>query len=226
VYGVLVAIIVLTQLMQTFMAIEINRGQASSWSTVIVVAALGALGLMLAQRCRFPEMLDTGIRNTQRYWLPFLMGTGLGVLMVVLDLFEPLGTDIQTPFPDAIIVFVQAGLVEEIVVHLFLTSLLVWLFSVKLFNNRYPDMVFWVIAVGVALAYWLFQISVILKFFPEKFTAMFALQSLFIILVTISLGAHYFRRYGFLAALSLRYGFYFVWHIVWAGGIGAIKYVI
>jgi hypothetical protein len=54
---------------------------------------------------------------------------------------------------------------------------------------------------------------------------MFALQTLLVIFVTITLGAYYFRRFGFLAAVSLRLGFYAIWHIIWAGGIGAVRYL-
>jgi hypothetical protein len=49
---------------------------------------------------------------------------------------------------------------------------------------------------------------------------------LLVIGTTITLGAHVFRLGGFLAALSLRYGFYLLWHIVWGGGIGLVRYVL
>ena len=44
--------------------------------------------------------------------------------------------------------------------------------------------------------------------------------------VAITAGAHFVRKGGFLAALSLRYGFYLVWHIIWGGGIGLVRYFL
>ncbi len=41
---------------------------------------------------------------------------------------------------------------------------------------------------------------------------------------SITGGAVLFRKGGFLAALLFRYGFYLMWHILWAGGIGLARY--
>ena len=225
VYALLAGIVVVLSILQHALPLQLNPGQSMSWVTVEIAIVLGAAGLVLARKCGFPDMLDQEVSNVQRYWLPFGVGAGLGIVMVIFDLLAPLGTDIQTRFPDSLIVFSLAGLVEEIVVHLFLVSLFVWLFTVKLLGNRYTNVVFWIVSIGVALAYWLFQLSAVAKYFPQKLTIVFAIQTLLVIGVTITLGAYYFRKSGFLAAVSLRYGFYFVWHIVWAGGIGIVRYL-
>ena len=225
IYAVLVMIIVLMAVLQSLLPIKINPGQAMSLPMIAVAITLGAVGMYLAPKCGFADMLDERVPNTQRFGIPFATGAALGLLIVVLDRVAPMSADIQTRFPDSVIVFVQAGLVEEILIHLFLISLLYWLFSVKLLKRRYPEIVFWSVSIGAALAYWLFQMNAVMTYFPQKFSMLFAVQTFVIISVTITLGAYYFRTYGFLAAVSLRYGFYLVWHILWAGGIGAVRYL-
>jgi hypothetical protein len=212
--------------LQTLLPLAVNQGQQLSWIAVIVAALLGWVGLILTPKAGFPEMWDSTISTKQRIWFPFLVGAGLGVIMVLFDLLRPLGTDIQTRFPDSLVVFSFAGLFEEIIIHLFLTTFLVWLISTVILRNRYQDIVFWVAAIGIGILYWLLQVSAIRTYFPEKFSVVLVIQILFIIATTITAGAYAYRKSGFLAALSLRYGFYLIWHIIWGGGIGLVRYLM
>jgi hypothetical protein len=225
-YLVLIALMTVLAGLQAGLPLQINQGQQMSWPMIIVTALLGLIGLVLASKAGFPEMWEPHISAKQRFWLPFGVGAALGVVMVLLDQVRPLGTEIQTRFPDSLIVFLLAGLVEEIIVHLFLTTLLIWLISGVILKNRYQQTIFWLVAVGVAILYWLLQLSAIRTYFPEKFSVVLAIQLLFVITTTITVGAYFFRKSGFLAALSLRYGFYLIWHIVWGGGIGLVRYFI
>ncbi len=221
--GLLAIMVILAGLM---MSLAINQGQRPSWITVLIVALLGWIGLILTPKAGFPEMWEARLSNEQRLWIPALMGIGLGALMVLFDLVQPKGAEAQTPFPDSLIVFSFAGLIEEIVVHLFLTTFLIWIISGLVFDGRYQATVFWIVATGGALLYWLLQLSTILAYFPERFSIGLTLQVFCVIMVTIMVGAYLFRRAGFLAALSLRYGFYLVWHIVWGGGVGVVRYFL
>lgn len=204
--------------------LAINQGQQMSWVTMIIATILGAIGLTFSARTGFPSLMDEEVSSQQRYWRPFLLGAGLGLIMIVFDLINPLGTEAQTIFPDSLVIFPLAGLVEEIIIHLFLTTLLIWVISGLILKNRHQKTVFWIVAVGLGLAYWLLQIGAIMTYFPEKFSTMLAFQTLIVIATTISAGAYAFRKGGFLAALSLRYGFYLLWHIIWGGGIGLVRY--
>ena len=125
--------------------LAINQGQQMSWVTVIVTAILGWLGISLATKTGFPGLWDDEINSQQRFWKPFLFGSGLGIIMLILDLINPLGTEAQTIFPDSLVIFPLAGLVEEIIVHLFLTTLLIWIFSGLIFKNRHQETIFWII---------------------------------------------------------------------------------
>jgi hypothetical protein len=226
IYLGLVAIMAVLTGLTMFLPLEVNQGQQANWLSVIIVALLGGVGLNLTHRAGFPEMWDVHVSSRQRFWLPALIGIALGAVAVLFDLVQSLGAQAQTRFPDSLVVFSLAGITEEIIIHLFLTTLLIWLISGLVFKGRHQKPVFWIIAVGGAVLYWLLQISAIMTYFPERFSTALAAQAFLIILVTITAGAYLFRRAGFLAALSLRYGFYLVWHIIWGGGIGLVRYFL
>jgi hypothetical protein len=210
--------------MVTILPLAINQGQQTSWLFVIVVVLLGWIGVILSPKAGFPGMWESQVSNKQRFWIPILMGLGLGLVMFLFDLVHPLGREAQTKFPDSLIVFSLAGIIEEIIIHLFLTTLLIWLISGLLLKGRYQEPIFWLVAVGGAMVYWLAQVNAIMTYFPEQFSITVAVQIFLVIIVTITGGAYFFRKSGFLAALSLRYGFYLVWHIIWGGGIGLVRY--
>jgi hypothetical protein len=221
--GLAALMIVLTAL-QAYLPLHINQGQRASWLSVVLVAVAGWVGLILGPKAGFPPMTSSHISNWRRLWLPGLVGLGAGLVMVVFDLLHPLGSAAQTQFPDSLAIYALGGLIEEIIIHLFATTLLIWLISGLILRGRYQEPMFWAVAVGGGLLYWLLQVNSIRSFFPELFSAALALQISLVIVVTITAGAYIYRKGGFLAALSLRYGFYLVWHIVWAGGIGLVRY--
>ncbi|GIK42935.1 MAG: hypothetical protein BroJett011_67680 [Chloroflexota bacterium] len=224
IYLMLVVIMIVLAGLQAILPLAINQGQQMSWLTVIIAAILGGIGLVLSPKAGFPSLWAADISSQQRFWQPFLGGGWLGVIMVVFDLNSPLGIEIHTKFPDSVIVFSLAGLVEEIIIHLFLTTLLIWVISGLILKQRYQEQIFWVVAIGISGLYWLLQISAIQSYFPEKYSVMLAVEILFVIGSTITAGAYVFRRWGFLAAISLRYGFYLIWHIIWGGGVGLVRY--
>jgi hypothetical protein len=226
IYLGLAAVMVVLAILQLVLPLTINAGQQMSLAVVLAVAVLGWAGVILAPRAGFPEMNAPGVAVRQRVWVPLAAGIALGAVMVLGDFVNPLGTEVQTPFPDSLVVFALAGLFEEIAIHLFLTTTLVWLISAVILRGRRQDSTFWFVAIGTAALYWFVQIYAIMSFFPDKFSPMLAVQMAFVIGATITVGAWFYRRAGFLAALALRYGFYLVWHILWAGGIGLIGYMM
>ena len=225
-YVGLVVIMLVLLAAEASLPLSINQGQQMSWAVVVAAALLGWVGTSLSGKAGFPPMWANGVSSRKRFWMPLGLGAALGLLMVLLDQFNPMGVELQTPFPDSLIVFSLAGLVEEIIVHLFLTVVLVWFICGIMLKNRGQTAVFWIVAIAMGLLYWGLQMSAIVSFFPEKASLALALQMLLIIGTTITLGAYVFRLGGFLAALSLRYGFYLIWHIIWAGGLGLVRYLL
>jgi hypothetical protein len=212
--------------LKILLPLEINQGQQSSWPDIIIAAVAGWIGVILSSKTGFPEMWEARISSKDRFWIPAFVGLGMGIVMVLSDLVHPLGREAQTRFPDSLVVFSLAGITEEIIIHLFLTTLLVWLVAGVMLKGRYQEPVFWTVAAGGGVLYWLGQINAVITYFPDQFSIAFAVQMFIIIFVTITAGAYLFRKGGFLAALSLRYGFYLVWHIIWGGGIGLVRYFV
>jgi len=225
-YVGLVIITVILLAAEMSLPLSINQGQGMSWPVVIAAALLGWVGLSVAGKAGFPSMWGQSVPSRMRFWIPLGLGAALGLLMVLFDQFNPMGVETQTPFPDSLIVFSLAGLVEEILIHLFLTVVLVWFIAGVLLKDRGQTTVFWIVAVVVGLLYWALQMSAVMSFFPDKVSLALAIHMLLIIGTTITLGAYAFRLGGFLAALSLRYGFYLIWHIIWGGGIGLVRYLL
>ncbi len=53
------------------------------WTTLGVFAALGLVGVVLAERTGFPAAWDARVSNRQRLLIPTLAGLGIGALAVV-----------------------------------------------------------------------------------------------------------------------------------------------
>lgn len=223
IYLGLVAAMLLLHGLKEILPLQINPGQEASWLLVAITALLGWIGVLLTSRTGFPEMWDRTVTNRQRLWLPLLFGLAMGAVMVLFDLIQPMGTEFQTRFPDSLPIFALGGLIEEIQIHLFVLPLLIWLISGLLLRGRGQRATFWAIAVVGAIAYWGLQMVGLATIFPEKFSVALAAQLFLIIVGSIAGGAVLFRNGGFLAALIFRYGFYLMWHILWAGGIGLVR---
>lgn len=202
----------------------VDSAQQPPWLSVVIVVVLGWIGLRLMETTGFPEFWSQVVSSRQRFVLPLLLGMGMGVLLLALDLWQPLGSEFQTVFPVSLVVFAFGGLFEEIIVHLFLLPAAIWLFSSLLLRGRYQIWVFWTVAILSGLLYWLLQVMTLATYLPESFSPLLAVQLFLVITGVIVGGAYLFRRSGFLAALTFRYGFYLIWHIVWGGGIGLVRY--
>ena len=222
--GLVLAMVVL-QWLKVTLPLEIKPGHETTWLQIAVVATLGWIGVILSPKTGFPEMWDRQISIRQRLAWPALWGILLGLILVGFDWIDPMGSELQVPYPDSLVVYALGGLIEEIEIHLFATPFLIWIFSGLLLRGRYQEWTFWIVAGVGGLAYWGLQIFGIASFMPERLTVVFALQLLLIVGGSITGGAYLFRKGGFLAALTFRYGIYLIWHILWAGGIGLVHFL-
>ena len=187
--------------------------EALSWPMAIAVAILGFVGLLVAPRAGFPDLWTQEVSEKQRFLIPALVGLGMGMVIIVLDLIQPLG-EIHAPFPASLAVYGFAALFEEILLRLFLTAFLVWLVSTVILRGRAQATVFWVVAVGVAVFYLLIQLNAYATFVGQM-TPVTLAQMVLVIGVAFVLAAYLFRRGGFLSPLMMRLVFYLVWHIIW-----------
>lgn len=184
--------------------------------SIVVIWLLGWVGVYLAPGTGFAGMWQDGVTQRKRFLEPALIGVGIGVLSVILDLLQPLVIQESIRLPASLVAYPLAGIIEEIVFRLFLTTTLVWIFSNMLLRGNWQEVVFWVVNVFLGVFYTFSQLI--------QYENLFTTVNLFIVahfFVMVALyfilAAYYYRRYGFLAAISMSMGNYLVWHILWGG---------
>jgi hypothetical protein len=218
----LLALLVAVKHILTFTPISfIAPAQAAifAWPSLALIGAVGCLGLWLSHRTGFPEWWDTRISNRGRLLLPACMGVGAGALFLAVERlthFEQIAlatteqTSVNVPLPASLYLYPAGAIVTEILYRLAPLPLLLWLISNLALRQRWQGQVFWVLAVLTALIEPSSQVVV----FQGHVAIMLALGSA--IFAINLLEAWFFRKYGFLAPLTLRLAYYLVWHILGA----------
>jgi hypothetical protein len=199
-----------------------------TWQIIIIFGLLGLIGVWLADRTGFMPALDSRVSNRQRYWIPLLVGAGIGAAASLLD-FVTKGTQFiaanmgvesfNTDYPLSLFVYTGGTVIVESLFRLFPLPVLLWLISYVVLKKRWQEQTFWALAILLALLEPLFQL--IGQMTPEvmgNFWPFFVALFLPMLLTNYPMGvaqAYVFRRYGFLASFTLRMGFYIIWHIVY-----------
>jgi hypothetical protein len=194
-----------------------NQDQMVSIPTILLIFALGLIGLHLIPKAGFAEMWDVSVSNRKRFLISILIGFGFGILSVLFNLLQPLGAGIQIKLPASLLVYLIGGVLEEIMFRLLLTTLLIWLISGVLLQGRWQNQVFWIVAVAVGLLYAFLQIGQYAMFTDQTVEPLIALRFFVVIGIFFIVAAYLFRKYGFLAAVSMRLADYVVFHIIWGG---------
>ncbi len=190
---------------------------------LILYGGLGLLGLKLWQKLGFPDLWEADITNKQRFLIPALIGTGLGLFFILADIilsqFQPLGPLPHPPFPTSLVASATAGIGEEIIFRLFFISFWVWLVSYIILKKRWQSQVFWIVTIFSALAFAFGHLpAVILALGLQEINEIPAALMAEIILLNgvLSLfAAHYFRKFGFLAAVGIHFWADVIWHVIW-----------
>jgi hypothetical protein len=203
-----------------------------SWSTIAVYAAIGLVGIWLSERTGFPDALDTRISNRQRLLFPVLIGIGFGVLEIGIDLVTHGTKFIESQsgeasfnvyWPASLFVYTGGVVLVEAIYRLFAIPFFLFLISNVILRGRAQDRVFWVLAVVLSLLEPLTLSGAVLFAKPGTITPGVILTIVLPTMVVTYLlnvaQAISFRRYGFLAAFSMRWGEYLMWHIVYGNFI-------
>lgn len=191
--------------------------------TLVLYGGLGFIGLKLSQKIDFADIWNSKISNKQRFLIPALIGVGIGVFFILADVvlskFHNLGSIPHPPFPTSLVASVTAGIGEEVIFRLFFISFWVWLISYVIFKKRWQNQIFWIVTLFSALAFALghFPSVMILFGFKTIREIPFILISEIILLngVVSLLAAYYFRKFGFLAAVSIHFWTDVIWHVIW-----------
>jgi hypothetical protein len=224
-YLALVKIVILP----LFPPIEIDAIAAIfGWDVIATAGILGLVGLWIADRTGFMPALDSRVSNRQRYWIPLLIGGGIGTLASLLDLItkgtqfiaENMGvSSFNTEYPLSLFIYTSGTVVIEAVFRLFLFPVLLWLISYVVLKRRWQEQTFWALILLFSFLEPLGQLSgqmtpEVMKNFGQFFVMMF----LPMLLTNYPMGvaqAYLFRRYGFLASFMVRMGYYIIWHILY-----------
>ena len=192
-------------------------------TVLVLYGILGFIGLKLSQKLGFPDIWDSEIPNKQRFLYPALMGIGIGLFFIVVDLLisplHAIGPLPHPPFPSSLVVSACAAIGEEIIFRLFFIPFFIWLVSYTIFKRRWQEQVFLVAATISAIAFALGHLpSVMMIFGISEVSAVPPVLMIEILLlngVLSILAAYYFKKYGFLAAVGVHFWTDFVWHVIW-----------
>jgi hypothetical protein len=219
-----------------------SQKETFEWYFIGILAVAGLAGVWLAQQTGFPEMLEPGISNRQRFLLPLVVGMSFGLLEILADrltgmtkLFMELMhlRIFHVGFPASALVYPGGAIIVEILYRLLPLPLIMgvcygtaWLVrrsrgSVQtVTNQRSKDLTFWVAASILSWFEPVTQSGVLglilpgreFRFRGHEDMVMYEMLSGYSFNL---LQAYFFRRFGFLACLSMRVGMYLVWHVLW-----------
>jgi hypothetical protein len=220
----LMAYLALVKIIITFFpAVFRSTSQAKvfAWPSLGIFAALGLLGVFLADRTGFPGAWGREIPTKHRFGIPTLWGLGLGILAVATEALtgwtKIVAAKMNLPsihidWPASLLIYPGGAIIVEIIYRLFLVPLLLWLISSLILRGKYQSGVFWTLAAVTSLIEPLTQdLGAVLQG-PQSLT--FGLVFLEDFALNFA-QAVMFRRYGFLSAVWVRVVFYLLWHVLW-----------
>ena len=218
----LVAILVVVRLaVYTFYPNAFNDPEQASffgWPALAIMGVLGLVGVYFAHLTGFPAAwsLEDPVR---RWLLPIAIGLALSAIYIGLDRttgFTALTNahhGVTTQFVGvvpSILIFAGGAIISEVVFRLFPIPLLLWLISRLALRKRWPEQIFWGLAILTSLLEPLSQYSF---FFGSAVGVGLAVIAAGFCLNMVQAG--FFRRYGFLSAIAIRLAFYMVWHVAY-----------
>jgi hypothetical protein len=219
--GVVIGLVIIKLLLSFFPDAFADPNQAAvfAWPMLAILSAVGLGGVFLAERTSFPDPLDALVPIWQRFLLPLGVGSVLGSGYVALDLstgFSQLiaanhGLQQQyTGFWPMLLIFSAAAVIQTVIFRLMPLPLLLWLISSVLLGGRRQEQIFWLLAIPLAALEPLAQARDLLVLPP---LVAVAIATFYYAVCLVEVG--FLRKYGFLAAILARLGFYFVWHVLY-----------
>jgi hypothetical protein len=197
-----------------------EQAAAFSWPFIVMIGAAGLVGVWFARRTGFSPAWAPQVGATQQVVLPGLIGFGLAIVLIVFDLAtgatrvinQARGVELQfTDVPSMFLIFSAGAIYVEPIYRLLLIPLPLWLISQVLLRGRHQPIVFWVLALLASAFEPLDQVAAPAAQLGVARAGFLAAHGLALNLVQ----ATCFRRYGFVASIAVREGFYLLWHVVY-----------
>jgi hypothetical protein len=189
-----------------------------AWPSLAIIAILGLVGVYFSHLTQFPAAWSMSA-PVSRWLSPVAVGILFGVGYVVLDQvtsFTVLNNahhGVTTQFVGvvpAILIFSGGAIISEVVFRLFPIPLLLWIISRVILRKRWAEPVFWGLAILTSLLEPVSQFSFLLGS-----TAAVGIVVVFAGFAFNMVQAGFFRRYGFLTAITVRVAFYLIWHVAY-----------
>ena len=221
VWLVLMAVWAVADLLITIYPTRGRPIEPEGWLALAVYTVLGLAAIWTMHRTGFPAAWDVRLPASRRLLLPTVLGAGIGLLAVGIELVTgttkmletKMGTAFNPAFPGSLLVVVAGAIKFEFLFLLLPVPVLLWLISNVALRGRGQVPTFWVLAAlssalepalqgtsVLALAEGAIGPGVFAAYVVESFSHNFA-------------SAVLFRRYGLLAAILVRLGYYLIWHV-------------
>jgi hypothetical protein len=228
VWLVLMAAWALTDTLMTIFPTGGRPVQPDGWLTHVIFTVAGLAGIWCSHRTGFPAAWDERLSPKYRFLVPALIGIGFGILASAFDtltgaskiLEAALGQPFNVAFPGSLLVYSSGAVTMELIFRLFLVPVLLWVISGLILKGRRQSQVFWALAAlssllepgvlqGVPLLI-LSKGAITLPVFAGYFVQSYALNFT---------QAVFFRKYGFLASIVVRFAYYAIWHVIYGNFI-------
>lgn len=190
---------------------------------LLLYGILGCIGLSLSQKLNIPGLYNSKISDKQRFLLPAYIGIAIGIIFILVDtIFQQLhklGPLPHPPFPTSLVASLSAAIGEEIIFRLFFISFWVWIISHVILKKRWKNHIFLIITLLSALLFSITHLPSIMILY--EFDSLSAMPGALVIEIFLLNGllsifaAYYWKKFGFLAAVSIHFWTDFVWHVVW-----------
>ena len=178
-------------------------GAWPAWAVLLGLTPLGAAALVILNR-RGARADQT--RGPVPYRRLLLMGSSFGLLPIGLDLVaDPFPPDLHESWPSAPFYYAGMAVLAETALHLLPLAVLALIWPLGPGTWRMLCCLA-VATLEAALQVGISQTDATITIFIATYIVLFNLLQLSI-----------FLRFGFLAMLSMRLGFYAIWHLAWGG---------
>lgn len=194
--------------------VHVFPGRTASFPIIELVAVVlcGYISLILSSKIYLPEMWTDSVSDRQRLVYPFIIGITCGLAFWVFDYYARIG-DMSVGFPMSLPFYLWGAVSTEILMHIFPFTVILYFSR----NARHKDTIFYSVAfllsglaaMSMAAAFSIPDIPITAS---SNYIIIIAGVMVFI---TELLIMYLYKRYGMLAPVSMRLGFYVMWHIIW-----------
>ncbi len=222
-YAVLVACLVSVHYiiaLHPLAARSAEQAAVFTWLALGIIGVLGLLGVVFLDLTPIRGFWDADLSFKAKIIIPLVVGLVIGAAVSISDIFTGWGAilaaqmrlpSIHIAFPLSVPIYFGGAVVATILYFLILLPFLDWLIAMKLLKNKYEPLVFWLVAIPLALIEPMSQ---------GDFSAIpnwgwMAVPTAVGDVVLNFAQAIFIRSSGFIAAIVVRVGFYAVWHVLY-----------